>query len=346
MSKAQIQAYLKFFSSKRDVSVSEIDGMFSDVQDARLSDDMFSKDEVVSVLASLKVEVKSVLRRELEKSCKMGAVVLERVLATAEAGGVDVSVDMSKAEDEAAISKLGTGEVLTEADAKRLSGAVRLDSLRDEHSRAIAESQRLKEENAALKDKYQAMQARATSALKDVTDLNQEVARLTQELEREKSDKCATTVLQSQAGEVAALKEQVRKLEVDLSKSESAVKEARGSLSDKTAQLDRALAAERAAQAEKAAAVAEKTAAQAEKTAALAEKAAALADLAAALEKADKASTEAAAPAPATQSKQFQQLKAMLDKKNAQLTETRRRLAKYEPDDAAAADDDDGPSGK
>jgi hypothetical protein len=49
-------------------------------------------------------------------------------------------------------------------------------------------------------------------------------------------------------------------------------------------------------------------------------------------------------PVPVTQSKQFLQLKSMLDKKNVQLMDVRRRLAKYEPDEGDAADDE--PSGK
>lgn len=46
-----------------------------------------------------------------------------------------------------------------------------------------------------------------------------------------------------------------------------------------------------------------------------------------------------------TQTKQFQQLKTMLAKKNEQLLTLRKRLEKYEPDDTELADDD-GPSHK
>jgi hypothetical protein len=42
------------------------------------------------------------VRREMEKSCKMGAVVLERVIESAVASGLDVAVDMTRAEDECA----------------------------------------------------------------------------------------------------------------------------------------------------------------------------------------------------------------------------------------------------
>lgn len=82
---------------------------------------MFSKDEVENVLNSVKADVKveldpfsclvcccgngpcspqAAVRREMEKSCKMGAIVLERVIESAVASGLDVAVDMSRAEDE------------------------------------------------------------------------------------------------------------------------------------------------------------------------------------------------------------------------------------------------------
>ncbi len=65
-------------------------------------------------------------------------------------------------------------------------------------------------------------------------------------------------------------------------------------------------------------------------------------DAKAAAEAAASAAASADKAVPVTQSKQFVALKAMLDKKNAQLTDARRRLSKYEPDEAGDVDDDGG----
>ena len=61
---------------------------------------MYSKDDVIDILNSLKGAVGDEARRGLEKTANMAAIVLEQALSQAERGGVDVSLDFSRTEDE------------------------------------------------------------------------------------------------------------------------------------------------------------------------------------------------------------------------------------------------------
>lgn len=281
----QVKSFISFFSRKRDLTCSELDAVFRDNKETRLMDDMFSKDEVEGVLDGVLIDTKDTVRKELERATKMAALVVEQLLNAGTAAGVDLSIDMSKAEDEGLLSRVGTASTASaEADMKLKGSAVKLDSIRDEHAATVAELDRLREENKKLNERYMMMQTRATSAVKEVSDLNQQLARAEGDLESERSrSKSVAVVKPGDDPKVAELEERVRRLEGDLEASESARKEAE--------------------------------------------------------------STAAAAPSspdkgvPVSQTKQFRQLKDMLQKKNQQLTEARRRLAKYEPDDAREVDE-------
>lgn len=227
MAAEQLKAYLSFFNTKRDLITAEIASVFNDVQETRLLDDMYSKEEVLSAFDALLVDVKDTVRREHEKSIKMSAVVVEQLINLGAASGVELSVDMSKAEDEGAIARLGTtpsGALSPEADLKR-KAAVKLDSIRDEHARIVEEAQRLKEENATLRERYQQMQTRATSAVKEVSDLNQEITRLERELAAASSTP-STSVVSGSSERIAGLEAEVKRLEDQLATSEAARKEA------------------------------------------------------------------------------------------------------------------------
>lgn len=210
---------------------------------------MYSKDDVEEILSELMTSVRDSVKRDLEATTSMSALVLEQVLSAADDGGVAVAVDMSKTEDSGSISRIrdlasaaGIG-ALGDLDVKRknvvklvrpaastppmrphghtatrthspvphaarrpdghthspvlcrtlriarvstlpsssrpwvwlshhlLSSAFRLqESMREEHNRLVADNLRLAEEAAALRERYEAMQAAASAANRDKAD--------------------------------------------------------------------------------------------------------------------------------------------------------------------------------
>lgn len=67
---------------------------------------MYSKDDVEEILSELMTSVRDSVKRDLEATTSMSALVLEQVLSAADDGGVSVAVDMSNTEDSGSISRI------------------------------------------------------------------------------------------------------------------------------------------------------------------------------------------------------------------------------------------------
>uniref|UniRef100_A0A7S1G303 Leucine zipper transcription factor-like protein 1 n=1 Tax=Bicosoecida sp. CB-2014 TaxID=1486930 RepID=A0A7S1G303_9STRA len=277
----QVQDFLKFFASKRDITVAEVGSLFEETRDTRVLEDMYSRDEVEELLDSLLGAVQDTARRDLEKASQMAALVLEQVIAQAKRAGVDVDVDMSKTEDESLLADVGKARDDSfgkEAEEERRATTTKLESLKDEHTRLASESEKMSEQVAQLQERNKTVMAQCTKALREKSEATERVRELEEELASLRSravgaeSKAAESVAASTAtaGEVEGLRNTVAALRDELTEA-------------------RALAA-------------------------------------AAMEEA------AGANARVSETKQFQQLRSMLTKKNTQLTDLRKRLAVYEPD--------------
>lgn len=97
-----------------------------------------------------------------------------------------LSVEMARTEDEGALARVRDLNTALIADAdikKRGPGAGgKLDSIRDEHARLIADNQRMADEARALRERYGAMEAQASAASRQSAELSGRVASLTAEL--------------------------------------------------------------------------------------------------------------------------------------------------------------------
>jgi hypothetical protein len=60
---------------------------------------MYSKDDLEEIMGELLNQIKETVKRDLETTTSMSALVLEQVLAAADDSGVSIAVDMSKTED-------------------------------------------------------------------------------------------------------------------------------------------------------------------------------------------------------------------------------------------------------
>lgn len=64
-----------------------------------LFEDIYSKDDMDEIMADLLRNTTDTVRRDLEATASMSALVLQQVLETAEEAGMPVSLEMSKTED-------------------------------------------------------------------------------------------------------------------------------------------------------------------------------------------------------------------------------------------------------
>jgi chromosome segregation ATPase len=217
---AQLGELLRFFDGKRDLYLSEINHAFKDMREARLFEDVYSKDDIEEILAELQQQIYSGVKRDLDSAISMSALVLEQILtAAADDHGIPLSIDLAKTEDSSALARVrelaSSGAAIgtvADSDLKR-KNVVKLESLRDEHNRLIAENLRLTEESAALKERYEAMQMQCTMLTRDKAQLNAKVEATTAELAAIKSGADAATAQSSaHSAEVESLKAELAKL--------------------------------------------------------------------------------------------------------------------------------------
>lgn len=276
-SKEQLKEFMQFFDTKRELYVSEVDATIKDVKEARLFDDMYSKDDVEDMFRDLQSSVTARVGRDLDSIIAMAALVLEQVFHNAEDAGVPLAIDTSRSEDASSLRRMADlkGGLSLDSDMRR-KGGVKLDSLRDEHARLVGENARLGEEAKALRERVHALSGEASSTAREKAEAVARCTALAAEVEALKSGASAGAASSaSHAAEVASL----------------------------------------------------------------------AARLAAATGEVEKLKTEVLTAAREREvsinaSKPFLQLKALLQKKNAALAETRARLAKYEPDAAGEATED------
>jgi len=227
--KAQIGEFLRFFDVKRDLYVSEVAHAFSDLREARLFEDMYSKDDVEEIFGQLLAAVKETVRRDLETNTTMAALVLEQTLAAAEEAGVHVGIDMGRTEDAASMARVrelsaGIG-ALADVDLKR-KNVVKLESMRDEHNRLVADNSRLAEEAAALRERYEAMQAACSTLTREKSEVAARAGALAAELAALRSGASAASAASAaHAAELDSLRAKVAELHA---RAESATVCARG----------------------------------------------------------------------------------------------------------------------
>lgn len=136
------------------------------MRDARLSEAVFSQDEVRSILEEASDALKESAAKELDKYAQMGALVLEQVFMSAAVAGVAVSIDLSKTEDERSLLEVGKMKRLDAAilGAAERAGKEELQKLSDEH-------RKLAEQFDEIQEKYRESEQDRERMQKQVGDL-------------------------------------------------------------------------------------------------------------------------------------------------------------------------------
>ena len=108
----QVKSYLKFFRSKREVQLKEIEACFED-QREMMFDEMYSKEDVEKMLGSLCSSVRSSAQTDLKETVNMSMLVLRQLLEEAESEEIEMNLDMTVVEDQSLLSEVN---MLTSSD--------------------------------------------------------------------------------------------------------------------------------------------------------------------------------------------------------------------------------------
>ena len=95
----QLKAYLRFFRSKREYQLQEVEATIRDQKES-LFEDMYTQDDVSRILSSLADATRGTVMTDLQNTVNMGVLVLRQLFEEAEAQDAELELDLSVVEDE------------------------------------------------------------------------------------------------------------------------------------------------------------------------------------------------------------------------------------------------------
>ncbi|OQR81163.1 hypothetical protein ACHHYP_16689 [Achlya hypogyna] len=180
----ELSKFLKFFRSRMNTHLENIEAEFEDTRSDRLSsDDVYSQKDVTDVLKSLCFAVKANARSELQDTINMTALLLRQVFAEAEDHRLNLELDTGIVEDKAfepnPIDMLEKVERLSVAewagDEKRAAKKVAAKP-----GPSDEEFEALQKENQTIRRRLEQLQTDCSRALKDKSRLQDDVDELRQ----------------------------------------------------------------------------------------------------------------------------------------------------------------------
>uniref|UniRef100_A0A7S2TH82 Leucine zipper transcription factor-like protein 1 n=1 Tax=Lotharella oceanica TaxID=641309 RepID=A0A7S2TH82_9EUKA len=168
-------AVLKYFRSKRETQLAEIARAVEDVRMMKASEDqMYSKEEVDSIIDACADEVKTRSDEELERMLMQVGLYLQQVYQQAEGNDVAITVDPATLDDAKAIEKIKN----TNFDAPVLLGKKKgLQSLTNKaiDGKLITKVNTLEKDKSSLQDRLNKLSQQLRETLKEKTELEEKL---------------------------------------------------------------------------------------------------------------------------------------------------------------------------
>jgi hypothetical protein len=186
--RAQLQSYIRFFRSKREVQVGELAETFADAIDSRLEDGaLMGAQEVAALLTALGASVRAAFEEDLKRTVSMSVLAIQQLFEDADAQSVELSMDTSKIEDTHLVSEVEKLAALDRSVAERKAGAGRLVSLRDEQRNLLSRMQEQEEQMRRLGKEREAVQDKLDAANAMLSNATYEAAALRRQLEQQRA---------------------------------------------------------------------------------------------------------------------------------------------------------------
>jgi leucine zipper transcription factor-like protein 1 len=244
MTSKQLADFITFYSVKRDLFAAEVSSTFNDFGEERVTEDIYSRDDVLSMLQDLQQIATARVKRDHDTAAGMSGILLEQVLMAAEAAGCGtISIDLSRTEDANSIERMKNINTIMHAPSSARLGAPRLDanagrleSLREEQSRLREEHEQVVNELKSMRERNVMLQQQTAALLKEKSDRTQREKSLEDEIERLKKAEAASGA--SKASSNAALQQQLQSQVADLTQRlEQATNDARSAAREKDQKL-------------------------------------------------------------------------------------------------------------
>ena len=202
-SRQEMMKYLKFFRTRKDSSLRGVDKEFEDLRMDRLTEDMYSKEDVEELLDFCLSSMRTIVGTDVSNIVNMGTLVVGQLLEDARRKGAELEVETSALENQKlleAVEKM-TFDSLPQKkkidalpsfrqDAKRMEDSNReleqqLRKLEDDSVKLSREKQELGRQISELKDR---MSETLESSGKDGEENQERIRRLQDDLSEAKEE--------------------------------------------------------------------------------------------------------------------------------------------------------------
>mmetsp|Transcript_8102 Transcript_8102/g.16357 ORF Transcript_8102/g.16357 Transcript_8102/m.16357 type:complete len:271 (-) Transcript_8102:1579-2391(-) len=102
----QIIKFIKFFRSKRDVCLEQIQADFDDTKNDAITEDMYTNEEVLATMDSMCNVVKDTSRSEVGRVINMSVLILAQIFEEAEEQDAELTLDTSKVENQTLLEEV------------------------------------------------------------------------------------------------------------------------------------------------------------------------------------------------------------------------------------------------
>ncbi|KAG1663693.1 hypothetical protein FOA52_013261 [Chlamydomonas sp. UWO 241] len=294
----QVQAYLRFAKLKRDQHVRETLTVISEFQEDRIrKGEMYNYEDMFSMFEDLSADQRRLVDREIQHAYHTNALLVKIMLSQAQANGLRLALDTNALENEFLLKQIAVSEqTALGRPASDFVSSSALGNVTAEDKKASQERDALGAQLGTTNERMASLQQQTTAMMRDKTALAEEVTALRAELaSSQASQGKLLSQMQGQFKDLsvqAAGAAQVSTTQFEDMKRQ--LNETRGQLEDARTQLAR-------------------------QTDALSSK------------DAELQSMMSNSEAHIMNSKQFQQMKAIMQQKSGEVVELRKRLAQYEP---------------
>ena len=107
---AALIEFTTFGRRRREQCVEEVAGEFKETREMRLFEDHYTKDDVEALMDGLLALVRTTLQTEMKGTIHSSLLLIKQMLEQAEAGGVKVGFDVSRAQDAALLREVEAWE--------------------------------------------------------------------------------------------------------------------------------------------------------------------------------------------------------------------------------------------
>ncbi|CEO94898.1 Leucine zipper transcription factor-like protein 1 [Plasmodiophora brassicae] len=111
----QVVDYLKYFRTKREQHLREMQRTFDEVKDTRLLEDVYTHEDVVDIFDALQVLLKSNTSDELANFTHTSVLFIRQLFLQAEGHNIQLRIDTSKLDDEVLLKDIDQMDSVKEA---------------------------------------------------------------------------------------------------------------------------------------------------------------------------------------------------------------------------------------